>query len=278
MGKVSLVGSYIQELELIKTTEEKSLLKRPEKIRYRFYPTSDMLKLAYKLGEIDMIENILDITPFEKWKTAVISPIIDRNKVVTLFFNTQSENLSEKSLRQALNYAIDKKFFGERAVSPISSKSWAFNPQVKKYEFDMERAKEIIEEFPEDKIDQTEIKLVSAPGLLSVAEVISDNWEQLGINTHIQVSSVIPQEFDAFLTILEISPDPDQYPIWHSTQESTNIAKYKSQRIDKLLEDGRVLLDVEERRKIYLDFQRFLMEELPAAILYYPVYYTVERS
>jgi peptide/nickel transport system substrate-binding protein len=79
------------------------------------------------------------------------------------------------------------------------------------------------------------------------------------------------------LAILDTPDDPDQYSIWHSTQEATNITHYENPRIDKLLEDGRSEIDLASRRRIYLDFQRFLVEDSPAAFLYYPATYTVSR-
>jgi len=77
---------------------------------------------------------------------------------------------------------------------------------------------------------------------------------------------------------VEIPKDVDQYPLWHSTQSDTNMSKFSNFRIDKLLEEGRVELDTDERRKIYLDFQRFLLEEAPAAFLYHPRYYSITRK
>ena len=35
---------------------------------------------------------------------------------------------------------------------------------------------------------------------------------------------------------------------------------------------------VEDRKKTYLDFQRFLLEDSPAAFLYYPTTYTIARK
>jgi peptide/nickel transport system substrate-binding protein len=122
------------------------------------------------------------------------------------------------------------------------------------------------------------IKLSTTPHLLSKAEKISDYWKELSIETSVSVTSTVPTEYQAFLAIVDIPKDPDQYALWHSTQVETNISKYENPRIDKLLEDGRLELDLEERRKIYLDFQRFLIEDSPATFLFHPVYYSVSRK
>ncbi|OGM20114.1 hypothetical protein A2714_00950 [Candidatus Woesebacteria bacterium RIFCSPHIGHO2_01_FULL_38_9] len=268
--KIILAGTYVHEITAVNSTKDKKI--------FKFYPTLDRTKLAYKLGEIDIISETLDSSPFTNWKNTTVVNTPYRNHVVVLFFNTKDPTLSEKSLRQALTYSINKSYFGERAISPISPDSWAFNPQVKEYEYDPERAKLLIDELDDEVKSNLSIKLVSSPVLLETAETISNDWKGIGIDTVVQVSSVVPTDFQAYLTILDIPKDPDQYPLWHSTQENTNISKYSDPRIDKLLEDGRSELDIEERRKIYLDFQRFLLEDLPAAFLYHPNYYTITRK
>lgn len=58
--------------------------------------------------------------------------------------------------------------------------------------------------------------------------------------------------------------DPDQYILWHSDQVN-NIVRYKNLRIDKLLEDGRSVTNINERKEIYSDFQKYLMDDLPAS-------------
>lgn len=257
---ISLTGGYIQNITLINNKKDKLI--------YKFYPTEDRLILGFKLGEIDVISKLQDIEQFKDWKKLKIDENIGYNNFVGIFLNTENEKLSEKTVRQALNYAIDKSAMGERALGPISPFSWGYNPQVKPYEQDKEKVKDI---------ENLEIKLSTLPNLLKIAEKIAKDWEMAGIKTEIEVVTSVPENFEAFLATVDIPKDPDQYSLWHSTQTSTNISKYKNPRIDKLLEDGRTELDLETRKKIYLDFQRFLVEDIPAIFLYHPTFYTISR-
>ncbi len=276
VDKVSVTGSFIQSLALSENSQS-GFLSFPNKIIYKFYPTEESLKIAFKLGEVDKLEGVLNPSPFTSWGSAEVVSEPNRNQGITIFFNNEDKLLGEKSLRQALIYAIDKTS-GLRSISPNSPDSWAFNPQVKKYPYDVERARELIEELPEELREDLSINLVSTPTQLLYAEEIANYWNEVGIETTVQVSSVIPNEFQAYITIYDIPIDPDQYNLWHSTQFTTNISKYRNDRIDKLLEDGRLELVVDDRRKIYLDFQRFLVEDSPAAFLYHPETYTIIRS
>ena len=140
--KIVLSGSFVQDL---------TIEKGKQKQEFKFFPTEESAKNAFKLGQVDILEDLYNQNPFIDWKTAKVNKSWDKNLVVTLFFNIQDPTLSEKTIRQALNYAIDKnKFDGPRVISPISSSSWAYNPQVKAYDYDPKRAKEIIDALPKE--------------------------------------------------------------------------------------------------------------------------------
>ncbi len=268
---ITIAGDVIQKLVLKD--------KDKNKIIYKFYPTEERTKLALKLGEVNIISDIFIPSPLDLWGTNVTTAQKNLSRIVLIFFNTKDPFLSDKSLRQALVYAIDKEsLLGERSITPIEPSSWAYNPQVKKYTFDTQRSAELLKDFPDELKSNLNIKLVSSPILLEVAEKIASNWNAIGVNAVVQVSSIVPSEFQAYLTVLDVPSDPDQYSLWHSTQSETNISGYSSPRIDKLLEDGRSELNLEERKKIYLDFQRFLVEDSPAAFLYHPETYTISRK
>ncbi|OGY07279.1 MAG: hypothetical protein A3D24_03080 [Candidatus Blackburnbacteria bacterium RIFCSPHIGHO2_02_FULL_39_13] len=268
-------GRYLESLKLINTKTN-----RIES--YKFFPTEDVAKTALKLGEVDDLEN-MSSGEFKDWNNLSIQANSREDMYVGLFINNEDPILSDKSLRQALAYAINKSSFsGERAISPISPLSWAFNPQVKQYPYNVSRAKELYETLPKEQRKDMTLKLETTPALLDTAEKIKNNWENIGIKTQIQTSGSPPEDFQILLAIQSIPPDPDQYSFWHSTQIATNITRYKtskeSQRIDKLLEDGRKTLDLEERKKIYMDFQRFLLEDSPVIFLYHPITYSISRK
>ena len=246
------------------------------KIVYRFYQNETDLINAYKLGDVDQIK--INSLPEElsKWSNSKITQKIETNeKYSAIFFNTQK--IENKQLRQALAYATPKtKDKNERCLGPISPESWAYNADVKEYEFDAVHAKEL---FTNNKIDSINL-IVGDRRLLPVAENIKKSWESvLGLQTNITTTNQInTEDFDAILTYGSIPHDPDQYLFWHSTQiNKNNLTKLNDSRIDKLLEDGRFAVDQIERKEIYQDFQRYLLEESPAIFLSYPNTYTITR-
>jgi peptide/nickel transport system substrate-binding protein len=78
------------------------------------------------------------------------------------------------------------------------------------------------------------------------------------------------------------SPDPDPYPFWdqaQSTGAGQNYSQWDNRMASEYLEQARVLVDLNERAKMYRNFQVVFQEELPALPLYYPVYsYAVSRE
>lgn len=266
---VSMVGNFVQKIVLKDKNGDLKI--------YKFYPTEDIAKLAFKLGKVDFLQGIVNPKPLDKWESVKNQKVIDKQSLIVLFLNVDDKLLSEKDVRQALAYAINKKSF-VRALSPISPNSWAYNPQVKAYNLDQERSKELLKGIAKELQENLSIKLTTSPILLSVAEKIVEDWKNVGIAASIQVTPSIPSDYQAFLAILQIPLDPDQYFLWHSTQSSSNLSHYRNPRIDKLLEDGRQQINIQERKKIYLDFQRFLIEDSPAIFLYHPDFYLISRK
>lgn len=272
----TLSGQLTQSIQLINK-------KTGKKKNYHFFQTEESARTAYKLGQTRKLIGIIDPKDLLSWPNSTVDINSQEDRYIGIFTNTQDPILSSKSARQALAYAINKENFPEkRAMSVISPNSWAFNPQVKQYNYNPQRAKELLQTLP-DNLKDIPINLVTTPSSLPIADKIKEDWEAVGVKTHIQVTNSPPQDFQVLLAIQVIPQDPDQYSLWHSTQTSTNITRYgkdqkESQRVDKLLEDGRKTLDQEERKKIYFDFQRFLLEDIPVIPLFHPVTYTITRK
>ena len=113
-----------------------------------------------------------------------------------------------------------------------------------------------------------------------MADNIKKSWEDtLGLKVNAQLTTQIDiQNYDTLLAYGSITSDPDQYLFWHSTQSKTNLTKINHPPIDKLLEEGRQIFDLQERKKIYQEFQKILLEECPAIFLKFPTVYTVSRK
>lgn len=241
----------------------------------RFYPNEKVAKTGFNVGEVQVLMGLSDISFASQNPKIKVIQKNDYGRIVTILYFTKDSLLSNRSLRQALGFQAPEIEGFEVAQSPYPKTSWAYDTSSKKYlnnpkeaTLAMERAKQAIDE----KNLESELTLTTTPNLEEVAKKVVAAWKELGFDVKIRVESGIPQNFQILLITQSIPSDPDQYFLWHSTQEKTNLSKYQSARVDKDLEDGRKTANQEERKEKYLDFQKTLLEDAPTTYLYFPKY------
>ena len=264
VGAVKKNGQIIERIDL-----------KPN-LSYRFYPTEAAARTAFMLGEVDEIRELTILGELANWRDTKIAPVIKQNRFVAVFFDTQNNKFADKSVRQALAYGL-KDHWTPAALNSINPASWAYNHDVKPYQYNLANAQKLLKKAAESGPALTTIELATIPSLISVAEQIKADWQELGLETKIKIINNLDEGFEALLVAQEVPPDPDQYYLWHPTQ-TTNISRLKSPKIDNLLEEGRKTLDQEKRLVIYKDFQKALVEESPAIFLYHPTVYNIFRA
>jgi peptide/nickel transport system substrate-binding protein len=269
---IKLNGDKVGYIKLVPTEQGSSPIKAKE---YRFYRTEATAILAFKLGEIDQLDDLTSKYDVSSWGVAKITERVNYNRIVSIFFNLDDQMLQDKSLRHALAFAVPPVKY-ERAYSPIAKTSWAYTDKVKKYDADFDQAKKLL---ATAKIasESASLVLTTFSQYADFAQTIADSWTKLGLSTKVKIVNTVPSDYQILLSAQDVPPDPDQYPFWHSTQTQTNITSFANVKIDKLLEDARQEIDTESRKKIYVDFQRRIVEEAPAVFLYYPTIYSLKR-
>lgn len=270
VGKLRLKGEQIEKLSLTPVNEQNTIKE------YVVYRTENQAILGYKRGEIDYIDEISSSTNLTNWTHTAFIQKPNYQRIVALYFNMKDQLLAEKAIRQGLAYSIPN-ISDERATSPIPKTSWAYSDTVRLYPHDEEQAKKLLStvNLPEDFEHLT---ITTFPQYVTTAQRIAEQWTNVGIPTVVKVENALGDQYQILLSAQDIPPDPDQYPFWHSQQSETNITGYVNVRVDKLLEDGRREMDIEKRKKIYADFQKFLMEDIPAVFLYHPTTVTIKRD
>lgn len=277
-----LGDSKIDKIEINAGFVRSLLIKDPNgrKRDITFYPTQKALKIAFMLGEIDVAhgisETIINDTDLSLWNNVVVKDEINYDLLVTIFYNNNDSILSNKKVRQALNYALPSTLqYGERAFSPIPPTSIYFEKSPNYGISDVEIAQALLSTVDDPITDPLEIKTIRE--YEDVAKDVQKAWDKIGIPSKITILDKIPSDFQVFIYRFKLPQDPDQYILWHSNQKN-NITYYKDLRVDKLLEDGRVEINTDERRKIYADFQKYLTDDVPASFFFFPTSYTLERS
>lgn len=125
------------------------------------------------------------------------------------------------------------------------------------------------------------------PDRVAVAQLLSEQWRQMGISATVEVvgaglgDRLARHEFQAALAEVLMTGDPDPYPLWHQSQieAGQNYAGWNHEQASKLLEAARATTNRGLRSDFYFQFQEIFTQEVPALILFNPVYtYGVSRD
>jgi len=117
------------------------------------------------------------------------------------------------------------------------------------------------------------------------AIMVQEYLRRIGIRAKLRILEwqaflklVNERHFDAVILGWQLGADPDQYSIWDSKSDfkgGFNFVGFHDSRVDKLIEEGRRTFDKRKRRRIYLEINRLITEQIPYVFLYYPTSITV---
>ena len=220
------------------------------------------------------------------------------NGYTYLGFNLKKTPFNDIRVRQALNYAIDKDEvikgvllgLGEPISSPYKPGTRWNNPNLSPYPYKPSKALVLLQEAGFKKNDDGILMKNGKPLKFEIitnqnkqremtAVVIQKRLQEIGVEVSIWViewASFVNRfiktgDFDVVVLGWSLSLDPDQYNIWHSSQQGPgqfNFLGYSNKNVDKLLELGRKELNVSKREKIYHEFSKYLLEDSPIIYLY----------
>ena len=276
-------------------------------LELRFYPDHASLFTAFINGEIDGISHVLPqdlAVATERDDLTLFSTV--QSEYLTILFNLKNPDVpffQEKEVRQALYYGVNREALvnevangqGVVAHSLLMPENWAYNPNTVRYPYDPAQAIQLLESAGWVDTDGDGIREKEGQSLRfllysnddplrqALIERIAADWRTIGVDatpTPVTFAGLVadflnPRRFDVALIGWELSGDPDPYPLWHSTQAEgggQNYSGWANDEADAMMEQARALTDEAERRARYYRFQEIFAEEVPAILLYYPVY------
>lgn len=261
------------------------------KISFKFYDNQNDLKTAYKLGEIESFysDTEYNTKDLDEYNATFLG------RYFVLLFNTNKPVFQDVKTRNKLKDSLNVTNLLETenyyrtsllAEGPISNTIYTKDSlKLPNYVFNT-------------KLDLTEAKLLEEMNILlpnnkdgtQIEPFLREYWEKnLNIKLIVQylpmdeiIDKVRTGDFDMVFVGHEISPDPDRYAYWHSSQvKNLNLGRFSDLRSDKALEEGRKTNSLEERLKHYHIFQNVFETKTPAIFLYHPgkyLYVTKSKS
>jgi peptide/nickel transport system substrate-binding protein len=273
---------------------------------YRIIPDTSTMFMELKAGGIDMMG--ISAVQYER---QTISPEFKAlfNKYrypasayTYLGYNIRNPLFSDRRVRQAITSAINKDEIvhgvllgmGQVAHGPYKPGTWAFDPNIRDFDFNPKRAIALLAEagWRERNSDGILVKdgkpfrftILTNQGndqRLKTAVIVQYRLRAIGIDVKIRVvewASFLTQfidkgNFDAVILGWTIGQDPDLFDVWDSSKtgpRELNFIGYKNPEVDRLLREGRSTFDMEKRKQCYYRFQEILAEDQPYSFLYVP--------
>jgi peptide/nickel transport system substrate-binding protein len=280
-----------------------------DRLIYRVIPDTVVLLQELRAGGVDFIERP-PLTEVGRLKqTQGLKVITADNTLYTYFgFRQDLAPFDDVRVRRAFYHAIDVpaivrevlQGYGAISNGQFPPGSWAFDPSVKPYAYDPNRAKALLAEagwkpgpdgtlvkdgkrmafsLRHDQADQT---------VKDTTIIIQEFLKKVGVEATVEpldwptfVKKLFASEFEGIVVGWTNfhDPDPFAYSIWHSSQwKGRNFAHYKSPRADAALEAARQARDQGERKKHYAEFSKILMEDAPYVFLYFQQQVYVTRQ
>ncbi|MDP4586323.1 MAG: ABC transporter substrate-binding protein [Microbacteriaceae bacterium] len=257
--------------------------------------------LALTAGDADIIDlspsNVTDVEGAEGVSIITGGLLLEP---IHLGFNMRSDNLpaddtipgdffNDKRIRQAFNYAFDNQTyidsfldgFGARYTAYIPQGVFGYDATAPIYEYDLDKAAELMKQTPYWEEGFTVSILVQAgePEFEGVALLMKDGIEKLNPNFRVNVVNKAETQFDDdlgadpvpyALWVKNADPgaDPHQFfdPLQHpdgdwGSKHGMRDAYEDPDRIADLIDAGKASVNPDERFAIYAELQRLLYED-----------------
>ena len=275
-----------------------------DRVMTRVIPDLATMFLELKAGRLDLTS----LTPLQykrQTDTAWFKENFVKYKYIGfgytyLGYNLKDWKFKDKKVRQALTTAIDRESIvqgvllglGQPAYTPFKPDTFWYNPNVKKFPYDPERAKQMLAEAGWKDTDGDgildkdgkpfEFTIITNQGNKlreNAATIIQRDLKKVGIRVNIRIyewaaflkNFINKRNFEACLLGWQTGPEPNQIDIWNSEkigETQLNFITYQNPEVDRLLDEGASTYNRDERKKYYDEFQAIIAEDQPYTFLY----------
>ena len=274
-------------------------------LRVRIVDDNSTRESELRKGSVDLAINAdfepVTVESLQKAEGIKVS-MVEGTNLAYLGVNILDPILKDPRVRQAIAYGIDREAIirdiwrgqakAANSVLPISQ--WAFEPNVTVYNYDPERAKQLLDEAGRKaEGGHPRFKLTLKTSTISISrktsEVIQEQLRRIGIDLEVQPleNSKLNQDltdgnFQLFYRIhVGGNQSPDMFRFaFHSQsfpKNGQNRSRYSNPEVDKLLDEASTATR-ERQREIYSQVQKILARDLPQIYLWYPAAIAIYRE
>lgn len=260
-----------------------------DRLVFSITPDASVRYAKLEKGECQIMAypNPADIERLEKDPNIVVMTKPGLN-IGYLSFNLDKKPFDNLDVRKALSYAIDKKAIldavyqggGQIAKNPIPPTMWSYNDNVKDYDYNPEKAKELLKKAGYPNGFTTEIWAMPVsrpynPNARRMAEIIQADWAKVGVN-----AKIVSYEWGEYLQRMKNGEDPTGLMGWTgdngdpdnflatllscaAKDQGSNYAKFCYAPFDKLIREAAETSDHAKRVALYQQAQEIFKEQAP---------------
>jgi ABC-type transport system substrate-binding protein len=218
------------------------------------------------------------------------------NETQYLSMNCEMPPFTDRRVRQALNYAVNK----ERTLKLINGRGIVaqgvlppnmpgYNPQLKGYDYNPERAKQLLAEAGYPKGFRMPLWVIGDTDYrVKIGMSVQQDLKEVGIE--VDLKPVAFAVFDeatgkrkevpaCIFGWVQDYPDPSDFldvllnGERITDQHCNNVSFYASKEVDALLKQAAETADPASRLRLYQDAEKKVVEDAPWVFLYHPVDY-----
>ncbi|KGX93996.1 peptide ABC transporter substrate-binding protein [Pontibacillus halophilus JSM 076056 = DSM 19796] len=259
------------------------------RVIYTVIPENSARLNALKTGEVDLIDGV-NPSDVEGIKGDDSLQILERpsmNVGYLGFTMNRDTPLADQKVRQALSHAVPKDqlieaFYAglaEPASTVIPPSIEGYNDELNGYEYDIEKAKSLLEEAGyadgfEFELWYMPIARPYIPEGQKIAEVLQQSFAEVGVTANLQTadwSTYLEKaragDFDAFLLgWTGDNGDPDNFIYTLLDKDSigsNNYTYYSNDELHDVLIEAQTITDQEQRNELYKQAQEIIQDDAP---------------
>ncbi len=280
-GHYHLGPAFVDEVELILSGGDYMLMYENDEIHVTGVALSDLERLQDPTNPL----NAQLVTAPSSFSTSYYG------------MNVTQAPFDDLKFRQAMNYAVNKQEIATAVLQDLNLPAKgiipprfpSYNPDIKGYDFDPVKAKQLLSESRYSDLDSLPPIILSIPGSFGATvgpsnEAILKAWEvNLGIRVEIEhtewatfLQDLNQRRFQFFAVAWGADyPDPENFLdiLFHSGSQNNHTA-YNNPEVDALLEQARVEADRTKRFALYNAIEQKIIDEAP----WVPLWHSSERK
>jgi peptide/nickel transport system substrate-binding protein len=258
------------------------------KVVFRVFPDVNTEILALKNGDVDVIANALPPAQVADLKATegITVTEVPGLGFTHMTYNMKRQPMDNPLVRQALAHAVDYEAIREVAVqgqavtansSPITDSLKEFaNPDLKEYDFDPDKAKELLARAGVGDLKLTMIYSLQDPVIAAWASMVKDSAAEAGITIELQgmdrntyLAKTVEGDYDIYAGSFAIMDEPvSNMSLQYLPDGAINYSQVDDPKLTELIQQAQATVDPDEQKELVQEAAAYVHKNMIDNIMY----------